>query len=154
MGILSLIAGGFLLNIVIYIVSRNIKSLKEKAVKITLISAIVVGMAVQIVHAMVAEVAVLSQILKKKDDGLKLGADNYYATSDSQTFQKLAGSFDLIINTVSAKINLDAYLGLLTLDGTLVNVGAPAEPLLLSVINLKGKIARINQNLDVIVALK
>lgn len=93
-------------------------------------------MAVQIAHAMGAEVTVLSQTLKKKEDGLKLGADNYYATSNSETFEKLAGHFDLIINTVSAKIDLDAYLGLLTLDGTLVNVGAPAEPVSLSVINL------------------
>ncbi|MFP3919653.1 NAD(P)-dependent alcohol dehydrogenase [Lysinibacillus telephonicus] len=95
-------------------------------------------MAVQIAHAMGAEVTVLSQTLNKKEDGLKLGADNYFATSDLETFEKLAGTFDLIINTVSAKINLDAYLGLLTLDGTLVNVGAPAEPLSLSVMNLIG----------------
>jgi uncharacterized zinc-type alcohol dehydrogenase-like protein len=95
-------------------------------------------MAVQIAHAMGAEVTVLSQTLKKKEDGLQLGADNYYATSDPETFEKLAGTFDLIINTVSAKINMDAYLGLLALDGTLVNVGAPAEPLSLSVFNLIG----------------
>ena len=95
-------------------------------------------MAVQIAHAMGAEVTVLSRTLKKKDDGLRLGADHYYVTSDPETFEKLAGCYDLIINTVSAKIDLNAYLGLLTLDGTLVNVGAPAEPLSLSVINLIG----------------
>lgn len=95
-------------------------------------------MAVQIAHAMGAEVTVLSQTMKKKDDGLKLGADSYYATNEPETFEKLSGTFDLIINTVSAKINLDAYLGMLNLDGTLVNVGAPAEPLSLSVINLIG----------------
>lgn len=95
-------------------------------------------MAVQIAHAMGAEVTVLSQTLKKKDDGLKLGADNYYATNDPETFEKLAGYFDLIINTVSAKIDLNAYLGLLALDGSLVNVGAPAEPLSLNVFNLIG----------------
>ncbi|KKK39052.1 alcohol dehydrogenase [Mesobacillus campisalis] len=95
-------------------------------------------MAVQIAHAMGAEVTVLSQTLKKKEDGLELGADYYYATSNPGTFGKLAGTFDLIINTVSAKINMDAYLGLLTLDGTLVNVGAPAEPLSLNVFNLIG----------------
>lgn len=95
-------------------------------------------MAVQIAHGMGAEVTVLSQTMKKKDDGLKLGADSYYATSELETFEILGGTFDLIINTVSAKINLDAYLGLLNLDGTLINVGAPAEPLSLSVINLIG----------------
>ncbi|WP_458413745.1 NAD(P)-dependent alcohol dehydrogenase [Schinkia sp. CFF1] len=95
-------------------------------------------MAVQIAHAMGAEVTVLSQTLNKKEDGLKLGADNYYATRDPETFEKLAGTFDLIINTVSAKIDLNAYLGLLTLDGALVNVGAPAEPLSLNVFSLIG----------------
>ena len=95
-------------------------------------------MAVQIAHAMGAEVTVLSQSLKKKEDGLQLGADHYFATSDPETFEKLARTFDLIINTVSAKINLNAYLGLLTLDGTMVNVGAPAEPLSLNVFNLIG----------------
>ncbi|ANU09653.1 NADP-dependent alcohol dehydrogenase C [Planococcus antarcticus DSM 14505] len=95
-------------------------------------------MAVQIAHAMGAEVTVLSQSLKKKEDGLALGADDYYATSDPETFEKLAGNFDLIINTVSAKINLDAYLGLIALDGTMVNLGAPAEPLPVSVMNLIG----------------
>jgi uncharacterized zinc-type alcohol dehydrogenase-like protein len=72
---------------------------------------------------------VLSQSLKKQEDGLKLGADHYYATSDENTFTDLAGSFDLIINTVSASLDISAYLQLLALDGALVNVGAPAEPL-------------------------
>ncbi|MDP9887031.1 NAD(P)-dependent alcohol dehydrogenase [Pseudarthrobacter enclensis] len=86
-------------------------------------------MAVKLAHAMGAEVTVLSQSLKKQEDGLKLGADHYYATSDENTFSELAGSFDLIINTVSASIDISSYLGLLKLDGALVNVGAPAEPL-------------------------
>ncbi|PTM57792.1 NAD(P)-dependent alcohol dehydrogenase [Desmospora activa] len=93
-------------------------------------------MAVKIAHAMGAEVTVLSQSLKKKEDGLRIGADHYYAASDSETFEKLAGTFDLIINTVSAKVDVNAYLSLLSLDGTLVNVGAPAEPLSLNVFNL------------------
>ena len=86
-------------------------------------------MAVKLAHAMGAEVSVLSQSLKKQEDGLKLGADHYYATSDETTFTDLAGSFDLIINTVSASIDISSYLQLLSLDGALVNVGAPAEPL-------------------------
>jgi uncharacterized zinc-type alcohol dehydrogenase-like protein len=93
-------------------------------------------MAVKIAHAMGAEVTVLSQSLKKQEDGLKLGADHYYATSDENTFSDLAGSFDLIINTVSAKIDISSYLQLLTLDGALVNVGAPAEPLPVNVFSL------------------
>ena len=85
-----------------------------------------------------ADVTVLSQTLSKKDDGLRFGADDYRATSDPDTFADLANTFDLIVNTVSAGIDLDAYLSLLRLDGTLVNVGAPAEPLPLSVFTLFG----------------
>ena len=95
-------------------------------------------MAVQIAHAMGANVTVLSRTLNKKEDGLKFGASAYYATSDESTFKELAGSFDLIINTVSAKLDIDDYLKLLALDGTLVNVGAPAEPVSLQVFNLIG----------------
>lgn len=95
-------------------------------------------MAVKLAHTMGADVTVLSQSLKKKDDGLRLGADHYYATSDPETFNKLAGSFDLIINTVSAKIDVDAYLSLLKLDGALVNVGAPPEPLSVRAFSLIG----------------
>jgi alcohol dehydrogenase (NADP+) len=95
-------------------------------------------MAVKLAHAMGVEVTVLSRSLSKKDDGLKLGADHYYATEDEETFEKLAKSFDLIINTVSAKIDLDSFLSLLKLDGVLVNVGAPGEPLSLNVFNLLG----------------
>jgi uncharacterized zinc-type alcohol dehydrogenase-like protein len=93
-------------------------------------------MAVKIAHAMGAEVTVLSQSLKKIEDGLRLGADHYYATSDPTTFEELARSFNLIINTVSAVIDLDAYLSLLRVDGTMVNVGAPEKPLSLQVFSL------------------
>jgi uncharacterized zinc-type alcohol dehydrogenase-like protein len=86
-------------------------------------------MAVKFAKAMGAEVTILSQSLRKKDDGLKLGADGYYATSDDATFDELAGRFDLIINTVSAKLEIGRFLGLLKTAGALVNVGAPAEPL-------------------------
>ncbi|MEX1908727.1 NAD(P)-dependent alcohol dehydrogenase [Janibacter sp. Y6] len=95
-------------------------------------------MAVKIAHALGAHVTVLSQSLKKQEDGLRLGADEYYATSDETTFQDLAGRFDLIINTVSAKIAIDSYLGLLAVDGTMVNVGAPPEPLEINVFSLIG----------------
>jgi uncharacterized zinc-type alcohol dehydrogenase-like protein len=95
-------------------------------------------MAVKIAHAMGAEVTVLSQSLRKRDDGLALGADHYHATSDADTFKQLANTFDLIVNTVSAPLDLDAYLRLLRLDGTLVNVGAPAEPLPVQVFTLFG----------------
>jgi uncharacterized zinc-type alcohol dehydrogenase-like protein len=51
-----------------------------------------------------AEVTVLSQSLKKMEDGLRLGASHYYATSDPDTFKKLSNGFDLILNTVSANL--------------------------------------------------
>ncbi|MFF4487113.1 NAD(P)-dependent alcohol dehydrogenase [Streptomyces sp. NPDC001544] len=85
-------------------------------------------MGVKIAHALGAEVTVLSQSLRKKDDGLKLGADHYYATSDPETFEELKGSFDLILNTVSAPLDFAAYLSLLRTDGAMVNVGLPEEP--------------------------
>jgi uncharacterized zinc-type alcohol dehydrogenase-like protein len=86
-------------------------------------------MGVKLAHALGAEVTVLSQTLSKQEDGKRLGADHYYATSDDATFTELAGSFDLIINTVSATLPMAKYLSLLGLDGTMVNVGAPPEPL-------------------------
>ncbi|WP_405732049.1 NAD(P)-dependent alcohol dehydrogenase [Streptomyces sp. NBC_00028] len=95
-------------------------------------------MGVKIAHALGAEVTVLSQSLRKKDDGLKLGADHYYATSDENTFKELAGTFDLILSTVSAPLNLDAYLSLLRTDGAFVNVGAPEEPVKLNLFSLIG----------------
>lgn len=85
-------------------------------------------MGVKLAHAMGAEVTVLSQTLSKKEDGLKLGADHYHATGDAETFTKLAGSFDLILCTVSAEIDWNAYLGLLKVDGTLVLLGIPEKP--------------------------
>ncbi|MCW8377764.1 NAD(P)-dependent alcohol dehydrogenase [Streptomyces justiciae] len=93
-------------------------------------------MGVKIAHALGAEVTVLSQTLRKKDDGLKLGADHYYATSDEATFKELAGTFDLILSTVSAPLNLDAYLSLLKTDGAFVNVGAPEEPVKLNLFSV------------------
>jgi uncharacterized zinc-type alcohol dehydrogenase-like protein len=84
---------------------------------------------VKLAAAMGAEVAVLSQSLKKMEDGLRLGATEYYATSDPDTFAKLKGSFDLILNTVSANLNMADYLGLLKLDGTLVELGMPENPM-------------------------
>lgn len=82
-------------------------------------------MGVKIASAMGAHVTVLSHSLKKKEDGLKMGAKDFFETSDPETFQKLQGKFDLIINTVSADLNWNQFLGLLKLDGSLVLVGIP-----------------------------
>ncbi|MXM65045.1 alcohol dehydrogenase catalytic domain-containing protein [Streptomyces sp. HUCO-GS316] len=95
-------------------------------------------MGVKIAHALGAEVTVLSQSLRKKEDGLKLGADHYYATSDPKTFEDLRGTFDLILSTVSAPLNLDTFLSLLKTDGAFVNVGAPEEPVRLNLFSVIG----------------
>ena len=91
---------------------------------------------VKLAAAMGAEVTVLSQSLKKMDDGLRLGANHYYATSDPDTFNTLAGTFDLIVNTVSANIDIAAFLNLLTVDATLVEIGLPEHPMPLPVFAL------------------
>ncbi|MEU3406282.1 NAD(P)-dependent alcohol dehydrogenase [Streptomyces sp. NPDC006670] len=95
-------------------------------------------MGVKIAHALGAEVTVLSQTLRKKEDGLRLGADHYYATADEATFEELRGHFDLILSTVSAPLGLDRYLSLLRVGGALVNVGAPEEPVELNLFSVIG----------------
>lgn len=84
---------------------------------------------VKIAAALGAEVTVLSHTLSKQDDGKRFGAHHYYATSDKQTFRNLRGTFDLIINTVSAELPTDNYLRLLARDGTMVLLGLPENPL-------------------------
>jgi len=86
-------------------------------------------MGVKIARALGAEVTVFSHSDKKKDDALKMGAHHFVATQDRSVFKKLAGSFDLLINTISADINMADYFNLLKLDATLVVVGIPDKPL-------------------------
>ncbi|MCF3183288.1 NAD(P)-dependent alcohol dehydrogenase [Streptomyces polychromogenes] len=93
-------------------------------------------MGVKIAHALGAEVTVLSQSLRKREDGLRLGADHYHATADEATFKELKGRFDLILSTVSAPLGLDRYLSLLRVGGALVNVGAPEEPVELNLFSV------------------
>jgi uncharacterized zinc-type alcohol dehydrogenase-like protein len=86
-------------------------------------------MGVQIAKAMGAHTTVLDLSPAKRDDALRLGADEYLIVTDASTFTDLANSFDLIISTVPANVDLDAYLGLLARDGTFVNLGVPDKPL-------------------------
>ncbi len=86
-------------------------------------------MGVKIARALGAEVTVLSHSDKKREDALKMGAHHFISTDDKEVFKKYASNFDLIINTVSAEINMGDYFGLLKLDGTLVVVGVPDRPL-------------------------
>ncbi|WP_167104099.1 NAD(P)-dependent alcohol dehydrogenase [Mycobacterium sp. DL592] len=95
-------------------------------------------MGVKLAKAMGAEVTVLSQSLKKMEDGLRLGADHYYATADRDTFKNLRNSFDLILNTVSADLDLGRFLGMLDLDGTFVELGLPENPLVVPSFPLVG----------------
>jgi len=96
-------------------------------------------MGVKLAHALGAEVTVLSQSLKKQADGKRLGADHYYATSDPETFTGLEGHFDLIINTVSAEMDWNQYLGLLKVDGTMVVVGLPEKNIPIGAFALTGR---------------
>jgi uncharacterized zinc-type alcohol dehydrogenase-like protein len=83
---------------------------------------------VKLAHAMGAHVTVLSHSAAKAADAKRLGADRFFATSDPATFKALAGSFDLILNTVSADIEWTRYLDLLEVDGTMVLCGIPEKP--------------------------
>jgi uncharacterized zinc-type alcohol dehydrogenase-like protein len=95
-------------------------------------------MGVKISHALGAEVTVLSHSLRKLQDGKKMGATNFYATSDPETFAKLQGYFDLIISTVSTDFDLNQFLNLLTLDGTMIQVGLPEKETTMNFASLIG----------------
>ena len=95
-------------------------------------------MGVKLAAAMGAEVTVLSQSLKKMEDGLRLGAQHYYATSDPDTFKVLRNRFDVIINTVSAHIDVRAYMATLRPHGAMVLLGLPTEALEVNAGNLIG----------------
>jgi uncharacterized zinc-type alcohol dehydrogenase-like protein len=90
---------------------------------------------VKFAHTLGAEVTVLSHS-PKKQEAIKLGADNFFVTSDRDTFKKLRRYFDLIINTVSVELDLDRYIKLLALDGTMVIVGLPEKKYQLGAIPL------------------
>jgi uncharacterized zinc-type alcohol dehydrogenase-like protein len=93
---------------------------------------------VKIAKAMGAEVTVLSRSEAKHEAATALGADHYHVTRDPEIFKTMANTFDIVLNTVSAPIDLDAYLGLLALRGTLVSVGVTTEPMSLNVFSLLG----------------
>lgn len=82
-------------------------------------------LAVKIAAAMGAEVTVLSTSEDKRADALRLGATDFAVSKDPATFQRMAGRFDVILNTVSANLNYEAYISLLKRDGNLVILGIP-----------------------------
>jgi uncharacterized zinc-type alcohol dehydrogenase-like protein len=93
-------------------------------------------MGVKITHAMGAEVTLISHSSHKEADALRLGADHFLLSSDKEAMKAARYSFDLIINTVSAKLDVDRYMSLLTLDGTMVMLGVPEEALSLRTFTL------------------
>ncbi|MEF3082387.1 NAD(P)-dependent alcohol dehydrogenase [Luteimonas sp. SMYT11W] len=85
-------------------------------------------MAVKFAVAMGARVTVLSTSESKRDDALKLGAHDFAATRDADTFKTLAKTFDFIVDSVSAPHDYNAYLSLLKVDGTMILLGVPDQP--------------------------
>ena len=91
---------------------------------------------VKIAHTLGAEVTVLSRSLEKEEEGKRMGADNFYSTSDPSTFKKLKGYFDVMINTVSEVLDFNRYMKLLALDGTMVLVGLPESAISIGAFSL------------------
>ncbi|POS62055.1 NAD(P)-dependent alcohol dehydrogenase [Parasaccharibacter apium] len=80
-------------------------------------------MAVKLASALGAEVTVLSRSGKKKQEALALGADSFLASGDEKAMQEAASRFDLIIDTIPVEHDINPYLSLLDVDGTISLVG-------------------------------
>jgi uncharacterized zinc-type alcohol dehydrogenase-like protein len=96
-------------------------------------------MGVKLGHALGAEVTVFSQTRRKEQDAARLGADHFYATSEPDTLTRLEGSFDLVLNTVSALTDWNSYLNLLAIDGTMVLVGLPEKDIPIGAFSLTSR---------------
>jgi len=95
-------------------------------------------MAVKLAAAMGAEVTVFSTSPGKEQDAKNLGATDFVVTREPGALKPLAGSFDLLIDAVSADHDLNAYLGLLKVEGHMVLVGLPEQPLQIKAFSLLG----------------
>jgi uncharacterized zinc-type alcohol dehydrogenase-like protein len=93
-------------------------------------------MGVKFAHALGAHVVVFTTSPNKKDDAGRLGADEVVLSRNADEMKKHAGSFDFILDAVSADHDINAYISLLGLDGNLTLVGAPAKPLGVSAFGL------------------
>jgi len=100
-------------------------------------------MAVKLGASLGAEVTVLSTSASKKADAAKLGAHHFVVTSDPEQVKAVSGTFDFIINTVSAQHEYNFFLQLLKLDGTMILVGVPPEAPTVSAFNLIMKRRRL-----------
>ncbi len=95
-------------------------------------------MAVKLAASLGAEVTMLSTSASKEADARRLGAHEFGLTRDDATFRRLAGRFDLIVDTISAPHDLNKYLGMVKVDGTMVMVGVPPAPEPLEAFSLIG----------------
>ena len=86
-------------------------------------------MGVKFAHAMGAYVVAFTTSPGKKDDAIRLGADEVVLSRNADEMKRHAGSFDFILDAVSAEHDVNAYLNLLAMNGNLTIVGAPAQPL-------------------------
>jgi len=93
-------------------------------------------MAVKFAHALGAHVVVFTTSPGKKDDALRVGADEVVVSRDANDMRKHTGSFDFILDAVSAQHDINAYISLLRPDGTITLVGAPEKPLAVSAFSL------------------
>ncbi|MGA9564846.1 MAG: NAD(P)-dependent alcohol dehydrogenase [Candidatus Korobacteraceae bacterium] len=93
-------------------------------------------MAVKFGHALGAHVVVFTTSPHKKDDAVRLGADEVVISKNANEMEKHAGSFDFILDAVSADHDINAYIGLLRRDGNITLVGAPQKPLAVAAFNL------------------
>jgi uncharacterized zinc-type alcohol dehydrogenase-like protein len=93
-------------------------------------------MAVKFGHALGAHVVVFTTSPGKKDDALRLGADEVVISKNANEMEKHAGSFDFILDAVSADHDINAYISLLRRDGNITLVGAPQKPLAVAAFNL------------------
>ena len=100
-------------------------------------------MGVKFAHALGAHVVVFTTSPNKKDDARRLGADEVVVSRNADEMKKHAGSFDFILDTVSADHDLNAYLQLLKLDGTMTLVGAPEKPAAVAAFNFLMKRRRL-----------
>jgi len=93
-------------------------------------------MAVKFAHALGAYVVVFTTTANKRDDALRLGADEVVVSRDAEQMRKHVGSFDFILDAVSAEHDINAYIRLLRRDGNITLVGAPPKPLPISAFGL------------------
>jgi alcohol dehydrogenase (NADP+) len=96
-------------------------------------------MGVKFAHAFGAHVVVFTTSPNKKEDALRLGADEVVVSRNTDEMERHAGSFDFILDTVSADHDINAYLNLLARDGNITLVGAPPKPLAVSAFSLIGR---------------